>query len=63
MHAQTASIANGLVHLPTEAPWVAAYLQEMTVFPNGLYDDQVDSTALFLDWFKQPFLGHGIYEY
>jgi phage terminase large subunit-like protein len=27
----------------------------MTVFPNGKDDDQVDSTAQFLDWFKRPF--------
>ena len=26
----------------------------MTVFPSGKYDDQVDSTAQFLDWFKIP---------
>jgi hypothetical protein len=24
------------------------------VFPNGKYDDQVDSTAQFLEWFKRP---------
>ena len=35
----------------------------MTVFPNGKHDDQVDSTAQFLDWFKRPFPGQGIYEY
>jgi hypothetical protein len=34
----------------------------MTVFPNGKHDDQVDSTAQFLDWFKKPFPGHGIFE-
>jgi hypothetical protein len=27
------------------------------------YDDQVDSTARFLDWFKRPFPGQGIFEY
>jgi hypothetical protein len=27
----------------------------MTVFPNGKHDDQVDSTAQFLDRFKRPF--------
>ena len=32
------------------APWLAEYLHEMTVFPNGKHDDQVDSTAQFLDW-------------
>ena len=38
-------------------------LHEMTVFPNGKHDDQVDSTAQFLDWFKKPFPGQGIFDY
>jgi predicted phage terminase large subunit-like protein len=63
MHAQTAVIENGFVHIPETAPWLAEYLHEMTVFPNGKHDDQVDSTAQFLDWFKKPFAGQGIYEY
>jgi hypothetical protein len=53
MHAQTAMIENGFVHLPKEAAWLAEYLHELTVFPNGKHDDQVDSTAQMLDWFKQ----------
>jgi len=52
MHAQTAMIENGFVHLPKAAPWLSAYLHELTVFPNGRHDDQVDSTAQLLDWFK-----------
>ena len=63
LHAQTAAIENGFVHLPETAPWLAEYLHEMTVFPKGKHDDQVDSTAQFLDWFKRPFAGQGIYEY
>jgi len=63
MHAQTAAIENGFVYIPETAPWLAEYLHEMTVFPNGKHDDQVDSTAQFLDWFKRPFPGQGIYEY
>ena len=62
MHAQTAMIENGFVHIPQDAPWLAEYLHEMTVFPNGKHDDQVDSTAQFLDWFKKPFPGQGIFE-
>jgi hypothetical protein len=31
--------------------------------PKGKHDDQVDSTAQFLDWFKKPFPGQGIFEY
>ena len=45
LHAQTATIENGFVHLPASAPWLADYLHELTVFPNGRHDDQVDSTA------------------
>jgi hypothetical protein len=52
MHAQTAMIENGFVRVPEKAPWLAEYLNEMTVFPNGRHDDQVDSTAQMLDWFK-----------
>src|SRR6516165_9045663 len=63
MHAQTAMIENGFVHIPESAPWLAEYLHEMTVFPNGKHDDQVDSTAQFLDWFKKPFPGQGIFEF
>jgi predicted phage terminase large subunit-like protein len=53
MHAQTAMIENGFVHLPKEAAWLAEYLHELTAFPRGRHDDQVDSTAQMLDWFKR----------
>ena len=43
MHAQTAMIENGFVHIPETAPWLAEYLHEMSVFPKGKHDDQVDS--------------------
>jgi hypothetical protein len=35
----------------------------MTVFPNGKHDDQVDSTAQFLHWFKTPMPYSGLFEY
>jgi predicted phage terminase large subunit-like protein len=50
--AQTAMIENGFVHLPDRAPWLALYLHELTSFPHGRFDDQVDATAQMLDWFK-----------
>jgi predicted phage terminase large subunit-like protein len=53
MHAQTAMIENGFVHLPKEAARLAEYLHELTAVPRGKHDDQVDSTAQMLDWFKQ----------
>jgi predicted phage terminase large subunit-like protein len=55
LHAQTAMIENGFVHIPETAPWLAEYLHEMTVFPKGKHDDQADSTAQFLDWYKRLF--------
>jgi predicted phage terminase large subunit-like protein len=62
LHAQTALIENGFVHLPETAPWLAEYLHELTVFPKGKHDDQADSTARFLDWFKIPMSCWGIFE-
>jgi predicted phage terminase large subunit-like protein len=62
LHAQTAMIENGFVHLPETAPWLAEYLHEMTLFPKGKHDDQVDSTAQFLDWYKMPMPSWGIFE-
>jgi predicted phage terminase large subunit-like protein len=63
LHAQTAMIENGFIYIPEAAPWLAEYLHELTVFPKGKHDDQVDSTAQLLDWFKKPFPGQGILEY
>jgi predicted phage terminase large subunit-like protein len=63
LHAQTALIENGFVYLPETAPWLAEYLHEMMVFPKGKHNDQVDSTAQFLDWFKTPMPSWGIYEF
>jgi predicted phage terminase large subunit-like protein len=65
MHAQTAMIENGFVYLPDTAPWLNAYLHELASFPNGRHDDQVDSTAQLLDWFKRgsgPSSNAGIFE-
>ena len=53
MHAQSASIENGFVYLPVDAHWLPEYLHELTAFPRGKYDDQVDSTSQALGWFKQ----------
>jgi predicted phage terminase large subunit-like protein len=63
LHAQTATIENGFVHLPQSAPWLAEYLHELAVFPHGRHDDQVDSTAQLLDWFKMSSREDGIYAY
>ena len=41
-HAQSAVIENGFVFVPEEAPWLADYLAELTAFPAGRHDDQVE---------------------
>ena len=62
MHAQTAMIEDGRVHIPIEAPWLDEFLRELAVFPKGKHDDQVDSTAQFLDWFNMPIPGWNFWE-
>jgi predicted phage terminase large subunit-like protein len=62
LHAQTATIENGFVHLPEAAHWLPDYLAEFMLFPNARYDDQVDSTAQALAWAKQRPAGHGMIE-
>lgn len=52
-NAQTATIENGFVALPGEAPWLNDYLHEITTFPNAKYDDQADSTSQALAWINQ----------
>jgi predicted phage terminase large subunit-like protein len=53
LHPETATIENGFVWLPDEAPGLADYLPEFAAFSRGRYDDQVDSTAQALAWTKQ----------
>jgi phage terminase large subunit-like protein len=52
LNAQTGAIENGLVYVPTWTEWLDGYLHEMTTFPAGKHDDQVDSTAQALHWIK-----------
>jgi len=50
LHAQSATIENGFVFIPREAPWLAEYLHELITFPNAKHDDQADSTSQALAW-------------
>ena len=56
----TSTIENGLVYLPDSAPWLADFLREVAVFPNGKHDDQVDSMSQALDWVKVTTGGRGL---
>lgn len=48
----TPTIQAGKVFLPTRAVWLPDYEKELVAFPNGKFDDQVDSTSQYLDWSK-----------
>jgi len=50
MEAQTPRFEAGHVFFPNEAPWLAVLMNELLAFPNGRYDDQVDSVSQFLKW-------------
>jgi hypothetical protein len=63
LYAQTATIENGFVYLPREAPWLADYLRELTAFPYSKYDDQVDSTSQALDWIKRASRSSNVLNY
>jgi predicted phage terminase large subunit-like protein len=63
LYAQTATIENGFVYVPREAPWLADYLHELSTFPNSKYDDQVDSTSQALDWIKRAARSSNVLNY
>ncbi|WP_217362473.1 phage terminase large subunit [Ruegeria arenilitoris] len=48
MVAQSAKIEGGQVRLPREANWLEGFKSEVAAFPNGKYDDQVDSLSQLL---------------
>jgi predicted phage terminase large subunit-like protein len=50
MQAAAFAFEQGRVFLPHKAPWLEVYLDELLHFPNGRFDDQVDSTSQILNW-------------
>lgn len=48
--AQAARFEAGQVYLPSEAPWLNAYCNELLAFPLSRNDDQVDSTSQALKY-------------
>ena len=61
--AQTAAFEGGFVKLPQQADWLDAYVLELTTFPKGKFDDQVDSTAQALGWIAVNGVDPGILVY
>lgn len=61
---QTALIETGRVYIPEQAPWLAEFLHELVMFPNGKYDDQVDSTSQALAQLNyKEMKGRNVYDY
>ena len=50
MSTQSAKIESGCVYLPEQAPWLEEFQREVLQFPDGGYDDQVDSMSQYLAW-------------
>jgi predicted phage terminase large subunit-like protein len=50
---QSAVFEAGRVRLPEKASWLEEFEKELLAFPNGRYDDQVDSAVQFLQWAAQ----------
>lgn len=48
--AESPAIEGGDVLLPNQAPWIDDFHREVSEFPNGRHDDQVDSLSQFLIW-------------
>ncbi|MDP3675581.1 MAG: phage terminase large subunit [Novosphingobium sp.] len=48
--AQTGQIEEGRVWLPATLEGLDTFLSELRAFPNGSYDDQIDSLTQLLEW-------------
>ena len=54
MMGQTPKIEAGRVLIPDKASWASDFETEVTKFPNGKHDDQIDSMSQALDWIGRP---------
>lgn len=53
-YAVTPLIEAGRVFLPESAPWLLEFIEELSAFPNGEHDDQVDSFDMALRAIGNP---------
>ena len=52
-NAVTGVIEAGRVFLPEHASWLHDFVEELSAFPNGAFDDQVDSLTQVLNYLRQ----------
>lgn len=50
MSVRSVAIETGQLYLPTAAPWLADFETELLSFPNGRFDDQVDTVSQLFTW-------------
>jgi predicted phage terminase large subunit-like protein len=61
VHAAAPDAEAGNCHLPKNASWVDAFIEEAAQFPNGANDDQVDAWSQAMARFR--LMHSGIFEY
>jgi predicted phage terminase large subunit-like protein len=52
VHKQQAIIRSGGIKLPSDAVWRESFIAEWALFPCAGFDDQVDATVQYLEWFS-----------
>ncbi|CUJ83092.1 Terminase-like family protein [Ruegeria denitrificans] len=57
------AVEQGLVHIPYEADWLDDFLAELSAFPAGLNDDQVDAFSHAAHFFRLLLVSHYNPEY
>jgi predicted phage terminase large subunit-like protein len=63
LHQQSILFENGKIFLPDKANWLSDYVHEITSFPTGKHDDQVDSTTQALAMIREEMDEPGIIAY
>jgi predicted phage terminase large subunit-like protein len=63
LHQQSILFENGQIFLPEKAHWLSDYVHEVTSFPTGKHDDQVDSTTQALALIREEMDEPGIIGY
>lgn len=63
LFAQASVFDSGKVYLPTNERWVDDFIHELTAFPSGKFDDQVDAMSQALTYIREYLDEPGIIAY
>lgn len=50
---ESGQLEEGRLLVPTDAPWLADFRDELLAFPRGRHDDQVDALSQALGWIRE----------